>query len=694
MEGSFDSQWPLDFPEEKEAIAFWNDTSEEILKKAKLEGIPFCELDDFSQAGISFVQIRYKTKKGKEKTKWLTNKWLKKKQTALHFCKWTFLPLGISSIRKSLKPEGWRYDYQIRVESNAKDGNKPFVEKVGVKRDGTIIGKTQMEEQIPNKLHYPKQMVARLNRFFIKYFLAELWSDYRYAAWYRSHDGYATYMGIGRKNGQGSIEGLEKLLQSPYGNAAAVLLSYNCFSLLKPWLLNYPDVNLKSPYLTVKKRLPKMFAINIRSNDLVTAENIAEYCCGEFDRMGNRKFPIIDGVDIQKVPGKQASLSENAFEQRILQQASVLWVNRKPSKSLKRDGKMLDLQVPMEFTIQNFAFDVSNLIATVVYRVEEENRKVQEKINSLDVEVQKPIIRNMVSYLKIVAQRYSFEFQEVELDESLRRILNRDWKDGLIREVVALRESVESEIEECAAEDVDSFLDELQQLFSVCLREMRKAHKKNQLQENSSILNYEDALREMKEKLSIVKVAEPILEKISYLWASAKFFITALPKENQGRISRQILQSLCTFAKEQKDPWSASIYLKKYLAEEIRNGNCARIRGERSDSERITVWYDPQKQVLLLPSKTYFENLCSYIEEPQVTKRIFEQKLTEEGLLLTVKRGGQIRRTFEVKIRVGGGSDSVLKIPLEKLGEGFRKDTRVQKVLQQLYADDTPLRTD
>ncbi len=701
MAGENTLRWTETAWAERGAKAFWEDKGGEVLIRAWTDGLPICELENEFTKGITFIQIRYQKKNGSIRTKWLISKGPKKKHTLLGTCRWTLLPMGIQPSRCSLEPQNQQYGYQIQLESNIRGERSTYSARIETKWDGTIIRSqidsekaqgADLRDMIPEDFRYPKQVIARINRCLAKHFFADLWCGPSCAVWHRPDDRPATYMGIPGADGGRSLDGLQNLLQPPYGDAAAVLLSYTCFSLLKPWFSGYPTLNKKSAYLTVKKNLPKMFAINIWSNDLKSAEQMAEYCCGEFQRMGDGKFPIVDGVSMQKFPAKQTALSENVFEQRVLQPASILWVNRKPAKALKKEGKILDLQVPPGFDMAGYAFEPLDMMAAVVKGARDEDIKRQQQILIANRRSQKPIAEEVIKKLRKIAERYNFEFQDVDLDKERQEISKDAPEEALIEWLSSLKHAVTEEIRWEAKGENDLFLAETQQMLSACLRKMREIHRGNSARQNFLAPYYEEGLQELKGSLKAAKVEKAVAEKLAYLWASAKFSIAALPQEKQNWISRQIFRSLCAFARQHKDVWPAGGYLEKYIVDVLKEGACARIRGKRSDQEGIQLWYDPREKVFLLPAQRYFADLQRYITEPKVTQRIFEKKLAEEGAIKSVARQNQLRRTFEVRVQKNGPKVSVLRVQPTAFSKEFWESKEISKQLKEFNRDRTPLR--
>lgn len=676
---------------------FWKEKGDMVLAVARYMGLPFCEMNGDMPKGISFCQVRYRTRKGEEKIKWLTDKPLKKKEEMLALCLWTIFPVGIYPTKRSLDPKEQRYGYLVGISD--REGCPLCSAMIEVKWDGAIVKQTvdvgkertrDMREEIPTGLRYPKAIFAKLNRCMARFFWSDLWCGPIYSAWYRPDNGIAVYMGNIGDHRETWGNGLTTLLQSLYGDAAAVLLSFTCFSLLRPWFAEYPMLDEKSSYLAVKKKLPQLLALNVCSRgDIHSAEQLAMLCCGVFQRMEEKKFPIYDGVAIQKFPKRPWALNEDEFERKILRPASVMWVNRCPAKGLKKENRILDLQVRVGAQSQNFEFDVAGLVKALTKKISDEDFEQWRRAVEQDRKRQTPIAIKALKELQKLEKKWEFAFQDVDIEDECQKLRRIDYAEDPIGQIKDLRQGINREITVESGKDIKALESETKKVLSDCLREMRKIHKENARKENFLTPYYNEARQEV---LEIRGVKTAVLDKITFLWASGKFFITLLPEMDRTWVREKIFHALVLLAKEQKEPWSASIPLEKYLAKEIRDGNCARIRGERSDSEGITVWYDPQKQVFLLPVKTYFNGLCSYIEESQITRRLYEQKLAEEGALLTANRENQKRRTFEVKVQRGASSILVLKIPLSQFWEDFRADREIKRVLQKLHQEHTPLR--
>lgn len=95
--------------------SFWEEKGDMVLAVARYMSLPFYEMNEDMPKGIPFCQVRYRTRKGEEKTKWLTDKPLKKKQETLTLCLWTIFPVGIYPTKRSLDPKEQRYGYLVGI---------------------------------------------------------------------------------------------------------------------------------------------------------------------------------------------------------------------------------------------------------------------------------------------------------------------------------------------------------------------------------------------------------------------------------------------------------------------------------------------------------------------------------------------------------------------------------------------------
>ena len=141
--------------------------------------------------------------------------------------------------------------------------------------------------------------------------------------------------------------------------------------------------------------------------------------------------------------------------------------------------------------------------------------------------------------------------------------------------------------------------------------------------------------------------------------------------------------------------WSPQVILEQYIKGLLMEEKYyARIRGKESDRPDIRVWYDTQEEVFLLPKKTYFSDLQQGSNQAlTITQKQWEQRLAEDGLILSVKRGKQNRRSFEVNLKKGNAlKQAALKIPLSALSNEFRTDTVVTTAIKRMEEDPTKLR--
>lgn len=465
---------------------FWEEKGDMVLAVARYMGLPFYEMNGDMPKGISFCQVRYRTRKGEEKSKWLTDRPLKVKQEMLALCLWTIFPVGIYPTKRSLDPKEQRYGYLVGISD--REGCPLCSAVIEVKWDGAIVKQTvdvgkertrDMREEIPTGLRYPKAIFAKLNRCMARFFWSDLWCGPMYAAWYRPEDSIAIYMGDTGESQEAWTNGLKPLLQSQYGDAVAVLLSYVCFSILRPWFDDYPSLNNKSPYFEVKKKLPLLLALNAQSKDMKSAEELAQLCCGAFQNMGDGTLPIYDGVALQEFPKRYSPLSEGMFEKKVLQSSSILWVNRKLAKEVKQKNRVLNLQVPSGFDKEKYKFKILDMIRALTETISAKDREMKINIMEKDRKRQTRVAVKTLNSLRKLEKKYNFEFQEVEIVEEFARLQQDIPTEGLVNQFADVRGRIHTEIITEAEFDVDNFDSEAKKVFSDCLREMRKIHKEN-----------------------------------------------------------------------------------------------------------------------------------------------------------------------------------------------------------------------
>lgn len=122
----------------------------------------------------------------------------------------------------------------------------------------------------------------------------------------------------------------------------------------------------------------------------------------------------------------------------------------------------------------------------------------------------------------------------------------------------------------------------------------------------------------------------------------------------------------------------------------LKTGQCARIRGENSDSAGIRVWYDPKSKKFLIPSNDYFDHMKKIVPKVDLNKKDFEVMLADAGILSPDQRKEQLRRTFEVVVQKENGKRSVLKINADALSAQFSESA--QEYLDQMSNDKSPYR--
>lgn len=204
----------------------------------------------------------------------------------------------------------------------------------------------------------------------------------------------------------------------------------------------------------------------------------------------------------------------------------------------------------------------------------------------------------------------------------------------------------------------------------------------------------EEADEESKIDLDLGK---DIVEKIAYLSASFRVFAEMVVRSEveSGELCAKVERNIVAAFKKQLGYYTAKEILEEYILNLLKKGQYARIRGKNSDNSNTRIWYDPEdvgeKGCFLILSKNYFDSLKAYLPMVNISKRDFEKQLANTGILYTVTRGNQQRRTFEVVVKKGRDKWSVLKINADALSDQFSKSAR--EYLDQMSSDKSPLRS-
>jgi len=714
---------------EKQANAFWDEKWRELCLRLYRSGIPIAEyvyrlgykeneLFAIQKNGVIFQKIRYRGKR-KAKIRWLIDKEMTTKQkNYLEWeSQWIFLPLAIFSKGKMASLKNLKFIYKMQrrqyaLKSNG--GGNVYEAYILTARDGSLEKRiivtpdNKKTPEFPYKISFPKSVVAKMNRCLANNYLKQLWRGPKYAQWHFSDEGIASYMGDSDISGIGpSVSILDKLIST--NHSAAVLIAYLCFSVLKPFYPAYHRLNKQSPYLEAKKYLPQQFSVNIQGERLEDVKSLVSCCCGCFLPEKKLLGPIIDGIAIQKIPERETRLGVNEFETKMLQPASVLWVNRVPSKELMKDGRVVNLRaLPISddplTKVGNISLTIVNSLAQTLHAMTVNS---YDSFSNKNWEDGKPIVEKLLKEIDLFGKGY---FSSVTDDERNRESKAEDeflspekYIEHIRRQI---QEAYQGYKEGSFAKSqklsiVDNYVLEIQKNISDRLKKIREIENKNRKLVFSLDKIYQTKLHRLDEKSNAL-LSWGTIEKIAFL--SASFHVltiaieaTASPpisdkeKEILVRLSDKVEDILINVFISQMDGILARDVLERYLLKLMKENQYARIRGMDSSKDSIKVWYDPKEKTLLLPAKSYFDDLKDSFQIGDVSKNDFEEELVQADILRTVQRKKQIRRTFEIKVKKDTERMSVLKINVASLSDQFHQDAR--EFLEQMEKEETPYRS-
>lgn len=99
-----------------------------------------------------------------------------------------------------------------------------------------------------------------------------------------------------------------------------------------------------------------------------------------------------------------------------------------------------------------------------------------------------------------------------------------------------------------------------------------------------------------------------IVEKIAYLSASFRVFGEKIFKSEDkcAELCDKVKNAIIHAFTKQIGLCNPTEILAKYISSLLESGQCARIRGQNSDSDGIRAWYDPKSNRFLFPSKNLF----------------------------------------------------------------------------------------
>lgn len=696
--------------EYRKADDFWANNGETL--QECLDRVHFPRFTCFEEepGGISICEVRYRTKNGKVKTKWLEDKLLKKKYQLMSVCQWIFRPLFIMPRKKSTLPKDQSFYYLMHIAQNDDQGYPvSYRAKIATALSGTLLKKEIVKngkdligekEQLKLKFAFPKWLVAKMNRCLAVYFFPQLWIGPPCAVWRRIDNGVAFYLGSPESPGnQSSFE----LLNGPNGDAISVLLAYSCFAVLQSFFPSYHVLQKDASYFEAKTNIPNQIAVNIQCSSPAYVRKLVDICCGHFQKLESTKIPIVDGILVQKPHSTMKKLGVAEFERKVIQPACILWVNRDPVNELIQSGQIINLQASVQPET-----DLDTTLSTFLTFIlaQEMQRQTVESFDECfkaDWMQSRPYIREFLQYLRAVERRkiHGFSPDNIDIENELSKI-NRPTASPTDPIILLQHLSL------CARFDVSDFDEDRpltqtqkEQLKELCedikkecrksSNEIRKVHKKNTRSFFSLDRNYQDTLQRLKENQSVGIMGLEIVKKIAYLSTSFRVFAySAKQLEDEcDMLCARVDEALIAAFRNQLCVQKPKAILAEYILSLLEAGQCARIRGKDSENSNIRVWYDPKEGgVFLISSKDYFDRMKIFTD---ISKKDFENALVDEGVLCTAQRENQRRRTFEIVVQKGGGKLSVLKIHAAKLSDHFSKSART--LLESIAEDKAPYRS-
>lgn len=610
--------------------------------------IPEGLLDD--RTGIILVKQHYQVPEDRStRTEWLTEKSFSKSHLVdqLYGCMWIFLPLFMKG-QSNVKPNIYSYFMRVIKIDFKKNREEKYAAFIETRLDGSLLKPIRLSrdtaKNFPYRIPFPKQIISKINRYLANNFWTLYWTIPSCAAWYRTDKDALSYLDRSWPSSE-NVDDLAKslwkecvnLVNGPYGETASVLLAYTCFSILKPFFLTYHELHKDSEYFECKRYIPKQIAVNVESDCGDDAERLVDICCGYFSSPHLDKSAIINGIQIRKSVKKRSKLSVDKFEKALIQPACVLWVNYRPDTELIQSGKILNIRIHP----QNEGGHAIAPISTKLVRV-----------------LTNGIHKETVELSNGSKLGYCLEKSDKEHKKHNGMPYTLDYKfKGKIALLNYLSKSLRSKYIMAAA-DVGAA---------------------------------SDSKEERDEIMPDLDIS--IVEKIAYLLASFRVFGEIIFKSEYecAELCDKVELAIIHAFMNQIGPCNPTEILTKYISSLLESGQCARIRGQNSDSDGIRAWYDPKSKRFLLPSKTYFDDLKRTFLTVDVNKREFEAELVRANALCVVQREKQDRRSFEVVVQKGGGKLSVLKINAAFLSGRFSENVRKQ--LAKMERDQTSYRS-
>lgn len=704
----------------------WDKIGQRLLAYLTIEKFPLLFSHESGCLGIIICQVRYRNEKGEVKTRWITvTEPFKKKYHLIAWCQWTFLPLSIGPRKRSMLPEDQRYCYLMKIEQGEIQENtqkllKCYIAKIVTAKNGALLKKEDVDvasgenDSLKYKFAFPRQLVSKINKCLANNFFPELWLGPSCAAWHRTDEGRAFYLGIPSISRMPELRQFFDLMNGPNGDAASVLLAYTCFSILKSFFPSYHILHKDARYYEAKKNIPKQIALNIWSGHVAYVEKLADVCCGyfrNFEAGEDRKksMPIADGIVIQTTPSKVKKLGVNEFESKVLQPACVLWMNREPARELVESGELLNIQIPAPVEDNDDILLSEFIVYALAYKMHERTTYAFGKRFDTDWKKSVPIVKNFLERLR---ERTDLQFGESSLESQVMQEELNDFREAksepcdlllwLKQAKSHITVEIDRTLEQQTVQDsriisqLEEYRQQVEKMFAECVKEIRKIHKKNTRLLYSLDSVYIKTMKKLMENQSVSLMGQEIAKKIAYLSTSFRVFAKlTMPEAECNSLCDRVDLALISAFQRQLGIQSATGILEKYLLNLLEKGQCARIRGEGSDSSSIRVWYDPkgagERGIFLIPSKNYFNNVKDYYPTRNINKSEFETSLADMGVLDTLSRKKQKRRTFEAVVQKGGRKQSVLKINADALSDRFFE--KAQRCLNQMKADNTSYRS-
>lgn len=488
---------------------------------------------------------------------------------------------------------------------------------------------------------------------------------------------------------------LKCLLQSNAGSVAAILLTFTLFSVLKPFFPQLHRLDRSTPYLKAKKYFPEQFAVCVSCMDLDKAAKLAELCCSIVPKLPPR-FPIVDGVKIfhvtEKMRRKDISMSE--FEAKILQKAGVLWVGRKPSVEVSAQKLCLSLTIPAsaEFSADPFLQPLLAYFTTKLHDISINSWKsMQKTVFEKSTQAVELLVRDLMA----TADKYAFSFSGDNPEEWYQDSKRSETFHLDLLETRVLRdvEKYRKEIRKCGSDrftQVDRLEGEFRDHFKKVYKDIRTIQREVSREKQTLQIFYEEVAKDVK-KYDLDLQSQ---QKIAYLLTSYQCFLKlCAPKEERRPMLAQLERALLREWQQFQPEFPVRAVLETYLTKLITEKRCARLRGKGSDRETVCLWYDPREQMFLLKNSYFPELEKLFTEDQKLTKRNWELLMEKAGVIETVQRKEQIRRSFEVQTGKGKTKrTSVLKIRAKILSPKFFDRKDVQIALRQMRRDETPYR--